>query len=591
MCYIWLLYYLVRKNVQYFLCFQQEKSPHFLVKSTIFYDIFLRIPFVVDKSFMRVRHSKTLVFKSKVMYHNRDVISINSYLSARCTNTAIMRKKGKMMIEYISTRDPSIRVSSSKAVLDGQAAGGGLYVPSDIDLIKADYHDIINGDFRSMAKAVWNIFFDDYGNELIDELVERSYKDKFTSDEITPVVRTHSSKSDAFVLELYHGPTSAFKDVALSALPNLMSAARSMNDFTDDIMILTATSGDTGSAAIAGFSNVPGTGIIVFYPHGGVSDTQRLQMVTPDAANVSACAIRGNFDDAQTGVKRLFREIPKPVDGVSLSSANSINIGRLVPQIVYYYSAYAQLLRDGVIADGDKIDFVVPTGNFGDIMAGWYALKMGLPIRRLICASNKNDVLTEFLTTGHYDRKRDFHKTTSPSMDILVSSNLERLLFYICGPEHTLEYMKQLEQTGEYTITADELAEMRSVFCGICASDEEGAAAIRDVFEADRYLMDTHTSIAWACMEKYMADQAYESAPAVVLSTASPYKFSAAVLEALGEDLTGSDEGNMMKCREITNAPVPSGLAGIFKKPIIHEDVIEISDMKSYVVEKSRSRD
>lgn len=495
------------------------------------------------------------------------------------------------MIEYISTRDPAIRVSSSKAILDGQAAGGGLYVPSDIDLIKTDYHDIIKGDFRSMAKAVWNIFFDDYGKELIDELVERSYKNKFTAEKITPVAGTHSSRYSAHVLELYHGPTSAFKDVALSALPNLMSAARSMNDFSDDIMILTATSGDTGSAAIAGFSNVPGTGIIVFYPHGGVSDTQKLQMVTPEAANVTACAIRGNFDDAQTGVKRLFREIPKPVDGVSLSSANSINIGRLVPQIVYYFSAYSQLLEAGVIADGDRIDFVVPTGNFGDIMAGWYALKMGLPVRRLICASNKNDVLTEFLSTGHYDRKREFHKTTSPSMDILVSSNLERLLFYICGPEHTVEYMKQLEQTGEYTITAEELAGIQSVFTGIYASDDEGAAAIRDVFESDRYLMDTHTSIAWACMEKYKDSEGYTEAPAVVLSTASPYKFSAAVLNALGEELTGTDEGNMKKCHDITGAEIPAGLAGIFKKPILHGDVIEIDDMKAYVIEKSNARD
>ncbi len=495
------------------------------------------------------------------------------------------------MIEYVSTRNPSIRIRSSKAILDGQAEGGGLYVPADLDLVKTDYHDIIKGDFRSMAKAVWNIFFDDYGEKLIDELVERSYENKFASDDITPLVKTHSSKQEAFVLELYHGPTSAFKDVALSALPNLMSAARSMNDFTDDIMILTATSGDTGSAAIQGFRDVPGTGIIVFYPHGGVSDTQRLQMVTPDSANVTACAIRGNFDDAQTGVKRLFREIPRPVKGVSLSSANSINIGRLVPQIVYYFSAYAQLLDTGVIADGEKIDFVVPTGNFGDIMAGWYALKMGLPVRRLICASNKNDVLTEFLNTGHYDRKREFYKTTSPSMDILVSSNLERLLYYVCGPEHTVEYMKQLEQTGEYTITADELAEIKSVFTGIYAGDDDGASAIRDVFEADRYLMDTHTSIAWACMEKYKGDPVYSEAPAVVLSTASPYKFSAAVLSALGEDLTGSDEGNMEKCHEITGAAIPAGLAGIFKKPIVHNDVIEISDMESYVIEKCNDRD
>ncbi len=495
------------------------------------------------------------------------------------------------MIEYVSTRNPSIRVRSSKAILDGQADGGGLYVPSDLGLVKTDYHDIIKGDFRSMAKAVWNIFFDDYGEDLIDELVERSYRNKFASDDITPLVSTHSSKHEACVLELYHGPTSAFKDVALSALPNLMSAARSMNDFSDDIMILTATSGDTGSAAIQGFRDVPGTGIIVFYPYGGVSDTQRLQMVTPDSSNVTACAIRGNFDDAQTGVKRLFREIPKPVKGVSLSSANSINIGRLVPQIVYYFSAYAQLLRAGAIADGDKVDFIVPTGNFGDIMAGWYALRMGLPVRRLVCASNKNDVLTEFLNTGHYDRKREFYKTTSPSMDILVSSNLERLLYYICGPEHTVEYMKQLEQNGEYTITADELAENKSVFTGIYACDEDGASAIRDVFEADRYLMDTHTSIAWACMEKYKDNPEYSEAPAVVLSTASPYKFSAAVLEALGEDLTGSDEGNMKKCHEITGAEIPAGLAGIFKKPIVHNDVIEISDMKSYVIEKSNDRD
>ena len=513
------------------------------------------------------------------------------------------------MIDYVSTRDPSIKVSSGRAVLDGQAKGGGLYVPADLSAVKADYHDIIGKDgsssFGSMARAVWNIFFDDYGKEKIDELVERSYKDKFSAPEITPLVKVNGKQGCAYVLELYHGPTSAFKDVALSALPNLMSAARSMNSFTDDIMILTATSGDTGSAAIAGFSDVPGTGIVVFFPHGGVSDTQRLQMVTAPGSNVSACAIRGNFDDAQTGVKRLFREIPEPVKGVSLSSANSINIGRLVPQIVYYFSAYAQLLQKGAIADGDKIDFAVPTGNFGDIMAGWYALKMGLPVRRLICASNKNDVLTEFLSTGHYDRKRDFHKTTSPSMDILVSSNLERLLYYICGAEHTPGYMKQLEESGEYSITPEELAEIQSVFTGMCADDSEGAEAIRSVFETSHYLMDTHTSIAWACMEKYCSSTAGnargdgaagdtcgngasgdEAAATVVLSTASPYKFSAAVLDALGIELTGSDEGNMQKVREITGAPVPAGLSGIFSREVKHNDVIDIFNMKSYVIEK-----
>jgi threonine synthase len=306
-------------------------------------------------------------------------------------------------------------------------------------------------------------------------------------------------------------------------------------------------------------------------------------MVTAAGSNVTACAIRGNFDDAQTGVKKLFREIPHPVSGVSLSSANSINIGRLVPQIVYYFSAYAQLMDKGAIKAGDKVDFVVPTGNFGDIMAGYFALKMGLPVGRLVCASNKNDVLTEFLDTGRYDRKREFHKTTSPSMDILVSSNLERLLYYVCGADHTLSYMKQLEESGEYRITDEELAEIKSVFEGVCAGDDEGAAAIRKVFGSDHYLMDTHTSVAWACMEKSAASDA---AATVVLSTASPYKFSAAVLEALGEELTGSDEGNMKKVRDITGAPVPAGLAGIFEKPVKHDDVIDIADMKSYVIEK-----
>ena len=489
------------------------------------------------------------------------------------------------MIDYVSTRNTSLRVSSGRAILDGQASDGGLYVPESAGSIRIDYHDVIRGGFRDMAKSVWKVFFPDYGPDRIDRLVERSYDGKFSAPEITPLVRVPGASGDAYVLELYHGPTSAFKDVALSALPNLLSEAREMNDFKDDIMILTATSGDTGSAAIAGFSDVPGTGIIVFFPHGGVSDTQRLQMVTAAGGNVTACAIRGNFDDAQTGVKKLFREIPHPAEGVSLSSANSINIGRLVPQVVYYFSAYAQLLEAGAVADGDRVDFVVPTGNFGDIMAGWFALKMGLPVGRLICASNKNDVLTDFLSTGHYDRKREFYKTTSPSMDILVSSNLERLLYYVCGPEHTLSYMEQLAAEGEYTVTDEELAEIQSVFTGICADDEEGARAIREVFERDHYLMDTHTSIAWACMEK---DESADKASAtVVLSTASPYKFSAAVLEALGEELTGSDEGNMNKVREITGAPVPAGLAGIFGRPVIHSDVIETADMKAYVIERS----
>ncbi|MBR0399626.1 MAG: threonine synthase [Mogibacterium sp.] len=488
------------------------------------------------------------------------------------------------MIKYISTRDSSHKVSASRAILSGQAPDGGLYIPESLDDIRTDYHKIIDNDFKGMARAVWNIFFDDYGSERIEEIVEKSYTGKFSSPDITPLVK--AGRDSSYVLELYHGPTSAFKDVALSALPNLMTAARSMNDFEDDILILTATSGDTGSAALFGFSDVPGTSIIVFYPYGGVSDTQRLQMVTAPGSNTKAVAVKGNFDDAQTGVKQLFREIPKPKQGVSLSSANSINIGRLVPQIVYYFSAYKQLLDMGAISDGDKVDYIVPTGNFGDIMAGYFAREMGLPVGRLVCASNKNDVLAEFLETGHYNRKRPFHKTTSPSMDILVSSNLERLLYYICGADHTLEYMRSLAETGEYTITADELSRIRSVFTGLYASDEEGAAAIRAEFEAEHYLMDTHTAIAWSCMEKYRgSDEGKNAAAYVVLSTASPYKFSRAVLEALGEDASGSDRENMEKCHEITGAAVPEGLAGIFDREIRHNDVIETAAMKTYVVE------
>ena len=488
------------------------------------------------------------------------------------------------MINYISTRNPDHKVTSSKAILSGQAPDGGLYIPEHLEDIKCDYHDIISGDFRSMAKAVWNIFFPDYGPDKISELVEKSYEGKFSSPEITPVV----SVAGSHVLELYHGPTSAFKDVALSALPNLLTAAREMNDFTDEIMILTATSGDTGSAALCGFGGVPGTRIVVFYPYGGVSETQRLQMVTAPGANASACAIRGNFDDAQTGVKKLFREIPQPVKGVSLSSANSINIGRLVPQIVYYFAAYSQLLSEGVIADGDTVDYIVPTGNFGDIMAGYFALKMGLPVGRLICASNRNDVLTEFLETGHYNRKRDFHKTTSPSMDILVSSNLERLLYYVCGADHTVEYMKALNETGEYQITQSELDEIQSIFTGACASDEEGAASIRSVFLSDHYLMDTHTSIAWSCMEKLRSGSDVLSGKAsVVLSTASPYKFSRAVLSALGEEPGESDEANMDRVHEVTGAVIPDGLAGIFSREVRCKDVIDIAEMKQYVISKS----
>lgn len=486
------------------------------------------------------------------------------------------------MLNYVSTRDNSVSVSSAEAVLNGLAPDGGLYVPENLDEIRLDYKEVIEMDYREMAKAVFGKFFPDYGEDAIDAIVERSYADKFSCDEITPLVPV----SDKHVLELYHGPTSAFKDVALSALPNLMTVARDMTGFKDEILILTATSGDTGSAALHGFSDVPGTRIIVFYPEGGVSETQKLQMVTQAGRNTAAVAVRGNFDDAQSGVKKLFTEIPRPCEGVSLSSANSINIGRLVPQIVYYFSAYKSLVEEGRIEVGDEIDFTVPTGNFGDIMAGYFAMKMGLPVGKLVCASNKNDVLTEFLETGHYNRKRTFFKTSSPSMDILVSSNLERLLYFVCGMEKTREYMKALSEEGEYTISAEELGEIKKVFAGVCCDEEEGAKAIREVFDDFGYLMDTHTAIAWGASAK-MASDGREN---VILSTASPYKFTRSVLEYLGEEIPSGDEECMKALEAKTGFPIPERLKNIFSQEIRHKDVIECSEMKDYVVGKASKK-
>lgn len=480
------------------------------------------------------------------------------------------------MLNYISTRDGSIKASPSRTILDGLAPDGGLYVPEDLGALSVDYRNVIEHDYRGMARIVFGRFFPDFGDDLIASIVERSYADKFTEDDITPLV----SVGEGNVLELFHGPTCAFKDVALSALPNLMTEAAKLNAFHDEILILTATSGDTGSAALHGFSDVPGTRIIVFYPDGGVSETQKLQMVTQTGANTFACAVKGNFDDAQNGVKKLFREIPKPAPGVSLSSANSINTGRLVPQVVYYFAAYKALLDKGAITDDEKVDFTVPTGNFGDIMAGYFARCMGLPVGRLICASNRNDVLTEFLETGRYNRKREFFRTDSPSMDILVSSNLERLLYYICGASKTAGYMEKLSKKGEYVVSADELARIKEIFTGVSCDDEEGARAIGKLFREEDYLLDTHTAVAWAAYEKLQ-----RSGANVVLATASPYKFTRAVLGALGEKPSDGDEENMIRLEKLTGKKIPEPLRGIFERDIIHDDVINREDMKEYVLE------
>ena len=430
---------------------------------------------------------------------------------------------------YHSTRNNARTVDSAQAVLSGLAPDGGLYVPAALPAF--DAAACLKKSTMDMAKMIIGTLLPDIEN--MDTLVEKAYRGKFESDELTPTVPA----GDFSVLELFRGPTSAFKDVALCMLPQLLTAAKTQKGMADDIMILTATSGDTGKAALEGFHDVEGIKICVFYPDGGVSKVQRAQMVTQEGNNVAVCAVRGNFDDAQTGVKNIFAQA---VDGKlpgshRLSTANSINIGRLAPQITYYFKAYADLMAAGKIAFGDYVNFCVPTGNFGDILAGWLAKQLGLPVGKLLCASNANNVLTDFIQTGTYDRRRPLHKTTSPSMDILVSSNLERLLYFLSGDTSLVaSLMKQLNTEGFYTVPETLKSAISAEFIAGCCSDEAAAQTIAKVHATTGYLCDPHTATAWAVAEDYV-NHTGDQTPMVILSTASPYKFPTAVLEALGE--------------------------------------------------------
>ena len=420
----------------------------------------------------------------------------------------------------------------------------------------------------------------------MEDIVRRSYNGKFPTADLTPLVPV----GDKYVLELYHGPTSAFKDVALSVLPRLIGAAAKAEGMAGDVVILTATSGDTGKAALEGFHDVKGTRIIVFYPYGGVSAVQQAQMATQTGDNVKVCAVRGNFDDAQTGVKQVFAACKgRDLHGAMLSSANSINIGRLAPQVVYYFRAYGDLVKAGRIALGDKVNFVVPTGNFGDILAGYLAKRLGLPVGKLICASNANNVLTEFIATGRYDRRRPFYKTTSPSMDILVSSNLERLLYLLsegdCG--YVAGLMEQLNREGHYQVSSRLLERLQAEFDCACCDDAGAAEVIRRLWQEQHYLCDPHTAVAWSAAEQVRLE---DGAPVVVLSTASPYKFPAAVLSALGEE-PGDDEFAMMdKLSALTGTPIPKNLATLREKQVRHKDVIDKDAMLDYVLGKIQSK-
>ena len=483
-------------------------------------------------------------------------------------------------MKYQSTRNRALTASPAEAVLAGIAPDGGLYMPEAIPSM--DWQALLQEDTLTMSARILSALLPDYPD--MDALVHRGYAGKFETEELTPVVPV----GGRYVLELFRGPTSAFKDVALSLLPLLISEARDILGVKDEMLILTATSGDTGKAALEGFHDVPGTKIIVFYPHGGVSAVQQAQMVTQEGGNVKVCAVRGNFDDTQTGVKKIFAACAeKELAGVRLSSANSINIGRLAPQIVYYFKAYADLVRCGRIQIGEPVHFCVPTGNFGDILAGYFAKRMGLPVGKLICASNRNDVLTEFLSTGVYDKRRTFYKTTSPSMDILVSSNLERLLSLLTGDDaYVAGLMKQLNERGHYKVSDELLKKLKAEFSCGCCDDAAAAETIGRLWAEENYLCDPHTAVAWNVAEQF-GKTCSDGAPVVVLSTASPYKFPAAVLSALGQK-AGEDEFAVMEeLHARSGVPVPKNLAALREKPVRHKDVIVREDMLAYVLEKA----
>ena len=475
---------------------------------------------------------------------------------------------------YHSTRNIQDPVSGAQAVLRGLAPDGGLYMPQTVPVF--DWQDCLQGSTYDMARKILSAFLGDIPN--METLVDRAYTGKFSHPDLTPTV----SVGDFSVLELFHGPTSAFKDVALSMLPQLLTAAREAEGMTEEILILTATSGDTGKAALVGFQDVPGISICVFYPDGGVSPVQKAQMATQEGGNVAVCAVKGNFDDAQTGVKNIFNAC-RSVPAGELSSANSINIGRLVPQITYYFRAYRDLLDRGAIEMGQEVNFSVPTGNFGDILAGYLAKLLGLPVGMLICASNANNVLTDFIRTGVYDRNRPLHKTISPSMDILVSSNLERLLYLLSGDTQLVaSLMGSLSREGVYRVEGPLLEKVKANFWAGCCDDAGAQVTIGKVWQNEKYLCDPHTATGWAVAEDYV-NQTGDTRPMVVLSTASPYKVPAPVLAAIGGDLTGDEFDQMDRLEETTGVKMPENLRGLQTKPVLHTKVIDKTDMMTYV--------
>lgn len=490
-----------------------------------------------------------------------------------------------MNLVYHSTRNSEETATASEAILKGLTSDGGLFVPDSIPKLNASLEDLTKMSYQEIAYAVMKEFLTDFTEEELKTCINNAYDSKFDTEEIAVTKKVDG----AYYLELFHGATIAFKDMALSILPHLLVTSARKNNVKNEIVILTATSGDTGKAALAGFADVPGTKIIVFYPKSGVSPIQEKQMVTQKGDNTYVIGIKGNFDDAQTGVKKMFsnKELAKVMNdnGFQFSSANSINIGRLVPQVVYYVKAYADLLKQGALKAGEPMNVVVPTGNFGNILASYYAKQMGIPIGKFVCASNKNKVLFDFFETGKYDRNREFYVTTSPSMDILISSNLERMIYRIAGNDakQCAEFMAALTKDGEYVITDAMKAEL-SEFFGAFGSEEETAVKIKEVYDKEGYVMDTHTAVAAVAYDKYKAATGDDKTPTVIASTASPYKFTRSVMDAIDPAYDAEDDFELVdELNKVSKTAVPKAIEEIRTAPVLHDTVCETAAMEDEV--------
>lgn len=490
-----------------------------------------------------------------------------------------------MEILYKSTRSSESTVKASEAILKGLADDGGLFVPEQIPKLDVTMDQLAGMSYQETAYEVMKLFLTDFTEEELKNCIAKAYDEKFDTKEIAPLKK----EEGVFYLELFHGATIAFKDMALSILPHLLTTSAKKNHVENEIVILTATSGDTGKAALAGFADVPGTRIIVFYPKNGVSPIQEKQMVTQKGKNTYVVGIKGNFDDAQTGVKKMFsnKELAKVMNdnGFQFSSANSINIGRLVPQVVYYVKAYADLLKQGALKAGEPMNVVVPTGNFGNILASYYAKQMGIPIGKFVCASNKNKVLFDFFETGKYDRNREFYVTTSPSMDILISSNLERMIYRIAGNDakQCAKFMAALTKDGEYVITDAMKAEL-SEFFGAFGSEEETAVKIKEVYDKEGYVMDTHTAVAAVAYDKYKAATGDDKTPTVIASTASPYKFTRSVMDAIDPAYDAEDDFELVdELNKVSKTAIPKAIEEIRTAPVLHDTVCETAAMEDEV--------